>query len=112
MSMRLFIGNLSYTATEEDVREAFSENGFELRSVSIPTDRETGQARGFGFVEVNSAEEAQKAIETMEGAVIAGRPIRVNEAHERERRPAQNHHRGGKERRGGGRGRQRDNDRW
>ena len=110
--MRLFIGNLSYTATEDDLREAFSEHGFDLRSVSIPTDRETGQVRGFGFVEFDSAEDAKRAIGLMEGTVIAGRPIRVNEAHERERRPAPASHHGGKDRRGG-RGRQReDRDRW
>lgn len=101
MSSRLFIGNLSYDATEDDIREAFAENGYELKSVSVPIDKQTNNPRGFGFVELESAEDAKAAMGVMDGTVIVGRAIRVGEAHERERRPSSQPER--QERKGGGR---------
>lgn len=86
MSARLFIGNLSYNATEEDLRSAFNDCGFMVKKATIVTDRDTGQARGFGFIELDDAGRAKDALTVMDGTVIAGRPIRVNEAHEKERR--------------------------
>jgi RNA recognition motif-containing protein len=114
MSSRLFIGNLSYTATERDLRDAFVGLGYTPRTVTIVTDRETGQPRGFGFIELESPEKAKEAIAVADGTLISGRPIRVNEAHERER-PA-----GGRGQRNDGhrdddrrdRRRQRDTGRW
>lgn len=86
MSSRLFIGNLSYNATEADLRAAFADCGYPPKSVTLVTDRETGQMRGFGFVELESEQRAKEAISVLDGTMIGGRPIRVNEAHERERR--------------------------
>jgi len=86
MSARLFIGNLSYSASEADIRAAFAEGGFQPTSVTVVLDRETGQSRGFGFVELESPE-TEEAIKLMDGTVIGGRPIRVSQANERERRP-------------------------
>jgi RNA recognition motif-containing protein len=83
----IFVGNLSYQATEEDLQGAFSEFGAVDR-VSIVRDRESGQSRGFGFVEMPSAEEAGAAIEALNGHPLRGRAIKVNEARPREDRPA------------------------
>ena len=88
MSKRLFVGNLSYSATEEDVRTLFSEVGTVV-SVSLITDRETGQARGFGFVEMDTDQAAADAIARLNGRELKRRNITVSEA-----RPQQN--RGGK----------------
>ncbi len=85
MSDRVFVGNLSYSATDDDLRSAFEDNGFTVKDVTIVTDRETGQARGFGFVTLAEAGSASKAIQAMDGAEVAGRQIRVNVANERER---------------------------
>jgi RNA recognition motif-containing protein len=82
MGNRLYVGNLSFNTTSETVQEAFSAAG-EVREVTMPTDRETGQPRGFAFVTMGSAEAASKAIEQMNGTVLDGRPLRVNEAQER-----------------------------
>ena len=79
MAKRLFVGNLSYTATEEQVRTLFSEVGT-VASVSLVTDRETGQARGFGFVEMETEEAAQEAIAKLNGREINRRNITVSEA--------------------------------
>ncbi len=86
MTDRVFVGNLSYSATTDDLRASFEENGFNVKDVTIVTDRETGQARGFGFVTLGQPGEATKAIEVMDGMTVAGRPIRVNQANEREPR--------------------------
>jgi RNA recognition motif-containing protein len=83
MGRRLHIGNLSYTATEEDLRQAFSTVGT-CESVAVIMDRNTGQSRGFGFVEMGSDEEAQRAVEQLDGRDIKGRPIKVSEARERD----------------------------
>ena len=98
MAKKLFVGNLSYTATEEQVRSLFSEVGA-VASVALITDRETGQARGFGFVEMETEEAAQDAIQKLNGRELNRRSITVSEA-----RPPQN--RGG-DRGGSGMGRER-----
>jgi RNA recognition motif-containing protein len=85
MGTRLYVGNLSFSSTIETVREAFARIG-EVTDVHIVTDRATGQSRGFGFVTMGSPAEAQKAIETMNGANLDGRALRVNEAEERPQR--------------------------
>jgi RNA recognition motif-containing protein len=85
MGTRLYVGNLSFSSTVETMREAFARIG-EVTDVHIVTDRATGQSRGFGFVTMGSPAEAQKAIETMNGAPLDGRALRVNEAEERPQR--------------------------
>jgi RNA recognition motif-containing protein len=79
MGRKLYVGNLPYSATDSSLREAFSAAGT-VDSVSIITDRDTGQSKGFGFVEMASDGEAQKAIQTLNGTTIDGRQIKVNEA--------------------------------
>jgi RNA recognition motif-containing protein len=79
--MKLFVGNLPFSATEDEVRTQFEAHG-EVISVALPTDRETGRPRGFGFVEMDKAG-AAAAIEALDGADYGGRPMRVNEARER-----------------------------
>jgi len=86
MSTRLYVGNLSWDTTEESLRLAFAEDGRSVTDVHIMTDRETGRPRGFGFVTMGSAEDAQAAIGAMDGSTLDGRPIRVNEARERQPR--------------------------
>jgi RNA recognition motif-containing protein len=76
---KLFVGNLSYQATESDLRAAFEPFG-EIAGISIATDRDTGRARGFAFVEMATAEEAAKAIGALNGTALSGRPLTVNEA--------------------------------
>jgi RNA recognition motif-containing protein len=85
MGTRLYVGNLSFSSTSETVREAFARIG-EVTDVHIVTDRTSGQSRGFGFVTMGTPAEATKAIETMNGANLDGRPLRVNEAEERPQR--------------------------
>jgi RNA recognition motif-containing protein len=82
---RIYVGNLPWSATEDDLRNLFSSYGT-VHSVSVITDRETGRSRGFAFVEMDDAE-AQRAIRETDGKDMDGRPLRVNEARERERRP-------------------------
>jgi len=82
MGNRLYVGNLSFHATPDSLRAAFTAFG-EVSDVHIASDRETGQSRGFAFVTMGSNEEAQKAIAEMNGALLDGRPLRVNEAEER-----------------------------
>jgi RNA recognition motif-containing protein len=82
---RIYVGNLPWSATEDDLRNLFSSYGT-VHSVSIITDRETGRSRGFAFVEMDDAE-AERAIQETDGRDMGGRPLRVNEARERERRP-------------------------
>ncbi|APR80548.1 RNA-binding protein [Minicystis rosea] len=85
MGNRLYVGNLSFSTTAATVQAAFSEVG-EVREVSMPTDRETGQPRGFAFVTMGSDQLANEAISRMNGMVLEGRPLRVNEAQERPQR--------------------------
>jgi cold-inducible RNA-binding protein len=77
--MKLFVGNLPFSATEDELREMFSQHG-EVHSARIIMDRETGRSRGFAFVEM---ENGQAAISALNGAEMNGRPIKVNEAQER-----------------------------
>lgn len=95
----IYVGNLSFKATEADVRNAFEQYG-EVARVSIIVDRETNRSRGFAFVEMPNAEEAQSAIASLNDTSIADRRISCNEARERESRPAG----GGGGRSGGGGG--------
>jgi RNA recognition motif-containing protein len=90
----IYVGNLSFNATEEDLQQAFSQYG-EVSSVNIITDRETGRPRGFAFVEMPNNEEAGQAIEQLNGTEIDGRTITVNVA-----RPKRDRPRGGGGRRG------------
>jgi RNA recognition motif-containing protein len=94
MGNRLYVGNLSFSANNDTVREAFSAFG-EITDVHVVTDRETGQSRGFGFVTMGTAQAAQKAIAEMNGVTLDGRALKVNEAEERQ---------GGRGGGGGGRG--------
>ncbi len=77
---KLFVGNLSYTANETDVQNFFADNGVPVDSVTVMRDRFTGQARGFGFVEINDDAAAQKAVDTCHGKDLMGRTLVVNEA--------------------------------
>lgn len=86
MGNRLFVGNLSFQSTEESIADAFEQAGFKPASVTILMDRDTGRSRGFGFVEMASADEAQNAIQSLDGQDIDGRNVRVNEAEERKPR--------------------------
>jgi RNA recognition motif-containing protein len=84
MSSRLYVGNLSYDTDTETLRQAFQSSG-EVTDAHVVTDRESGRSRGFGFVTMASEDMAKKAIETMNGSMLDGRAIRVNEAEERPR---------------------------
>jgi cold-inducible RNA-binding protein len=82
MGNRIYVGNLSYQTTEDDLRAAFAPSG-EVTEVKIVTDRETGQPRGFGFVEMATPAAAKAAIAALNGASLDGRTLTVNEAKER-----------------------------
>ncbi|NIP72874.1 MAG: RNA-binding protein [Gammaproteobacteria bacterium] len=84
MNKSIYVGNLPFSATEDEVRALFSEHG-SVQSVKLITDRDTGRPRGFGFVEMAETE-AHSAIEALNGADMGGRSLRVNEARERTRR--------------------------
>ncbi len=83
MSKRLFVGNLNYDTTEDDLIEAFEQDGRKVVSARVMTDRDTGRSRGFAFVEMESEDDAQAAITAMNGVELGGRNLRVNEAEER-----------------------------
>ncbi|MEY3298011.1 MAG: hypothetical protein RLZZ597_1271 [Cyanobacteriota bacterium] len=97
--MSIYVGNLSFEATQEAITEIFAEYGSVSR-VSLPTDRETGKPRGFAFVEMKSEAEEDKAIDQLDGAEWMGRQLKVNKARPRESRPADGG--GWNNRRGGG----------
>lgn len=84
--MGIYVGNLSYSATEQDLTTLFTEYGT-VENVQIPVDRETGRVRGFGFVNLSSDDEENSAIEALEGAEWMGRTLRVNKARPREKKP-------------------------
>ena len=86
MSTRLYVGNLSFNTTKESLQSAFATNGREVTDVHVVTDRDSGQSRGFGFVTMGTAQMAQEAIAEMNGAMLDGRALRVNEAEERPQR--------------------------
>ncbi len=98
--MRIYVGNMSFSTTEEALREAFEQHG-SVDNVTIVTDRDTGRPRGFGFVEMGNNEEAQRAIDGLNGTELDGRTLTVNEARPQERRGGGGGGFGG----GGGRGR-------
>ena len=83
MGRKLYVGNLSFTATEEELREYFSQAGTP-DTVAIIKDRLTGRSRGFGFVEMSTDSEAAQAIEQLDGKDFKGRPLKINEARARE----------------------------
>jgi RNA recognition motif-containing protein len=84
--MQIYVGNMSYGTTEEVINELFSQFG-EVSSVKLISDRETGRAKGFGFVSMENAEAGAKAIEELNGKEHDGRTLRINEAKPREERP-------------------------
>lgn len=101
--MSIYVGNISFDATQEDLNTVFAEYGTVVR-VQLPVDRETGRMRGFGFVDMSSDDEEQAAIEALDGAEWMGRTIKVNKAKPRENRDNRRRSEGG----GGGSRR----DRW
>jgi cold-inducible RNA-binding protein len=86
MSSKLFVGNLSFNTTENDLQDAFAAHGTVLET-NLMMDRATGRPRGFGFVTMGSPEEAQKAIDALNGKDLGGRALTVNVAKPREERP-------------------------
>jgi RNA recognition motif-containing protein len=80
---KLYVGNLSFDSSEDDIREAFGAHG-NVSSVNVITDRETGRPRGFAFVEMGSSSEAQSAMQALDGQDFAGRSLKVNVAKPRE----------------------------
>ena len=85
MSSKLFVGNLSFNTTENDLQSAFAAHGTVIET-NLMMDRETGRPRGFGFITMSSPEEAQKAIEALNGQSVDGRALTVNVAKPREER--------------------------
>jgi RNA recognition motif-containing protein len=98
MSKNLYVGNLPFSTTADDLREAFGQFGTVTRA-QVVEDRETGRSRGFGFVEM--AEGGEAAIDNLNGAMFQGRSLTVNEARPREERPARQGGGGNRERSGG-----------
>jgi len=83
MGTRLYVGNLPFSADESAVRSLFEQNDRKVEEVKLITDRDTGQPRGFGFVEMGSSEHADQAIRELNGHSLDGRELNVNEARER-----------------------------
>ena len=104
MSNKLFVGNLSFDTTENDLNDAFAAHGT-VTETNLMMDRTTGRPRGFGFITMSSPEEAQKAIAALNGSQLGGRALTVNVAKPREERPAGGG--GGRREYGGGGGRDR-----
>ncbi len=100
---KLYVSNLSFEASEQSLRDWFSEAGTQVDNVNLIRDRDTNQLRGFGFVEISNDEEAERAIQTLNGKDFLGRAVVVNEA-----RPPREGGGGGRGRGGGGGGRRRD----
>ena len=106
--MKIFVGNLSYNVTEDDLRQAFEDFG-QVASATVIMDEQSGRSKGFGFVEMPIQAEAQSAIEVLNGKAMKGRTITVNEARPRasdrrgEDKGGQEDRRGGGDRRGRGR---------
>ena len=94
MNKKLYVGGLSYSVTDEQLRELFAEHGT-VESANVVTDRYTNESRGFGFVEFSSQEDAEKAINALDGKERFGRQLRVNVSRPREDRPGG---RGGRDR--------------
>jgi len=92
--MSIYVGNLSYQVTQEDLTSVFAEYG-SVKRVQLPTDRETGRLRGFGFIEMETEAEETAAIEALDGAEWMGRDLKVNKARPREERSNGGGNRGG-----------------
>jgi len=107
MPSKLYVGNLAYSVSSDDLRELFSQVG-QVQSATVISDKFSGQSKGFGFVEMASADEASKAIQQFNETELKGRNIKVNEAKPREGGFGGGGNRGGGNRGGGNRGR----DRW
>ena len=102
--MKIYVGNLSYEVTEEDLRLELEKSG-QVESVTIIKDKRSGESKGFGFVEMASKAEGQSAIDALNGKELKGRAIKVNEARPRtESRGSGGGYSGGRGRQGGGRG--------
>lgn len=101
----LYVGNLPHSTTEAELRNVFEPHGA-VEKITLVTDRDTGRSRGFGFVEMTNANEADKAIAALNGSDLGGRPLTINEAKPKSDRPG-----GGGHRFGGGGGRGRDDHR-
>jgi RNA recognition motif-containing protein len=82
VSKKLYVGNLPFSSTEEDLKDLFGRHG-SVASVAVITDRETGRPRGFAFVEMEEASAAEEAVRALDGTDLGGRSIRVNEAHDK-----------------------------
>ena len=82
MSKKLYVGNLPFSSTEEDLKDLFGRHG-SVASVAVITDRETGRPRGFAFVEMDEASAADEAMRALDGSDLGGRNIRVNEANDK-----------------------------
>jgi cold-inducible RNA-binding protein len=104
MSVKLYVGNLSFSTTSEELQQLFAQVGT-VESATVVEDRDTGRSRGFGFVEMASKEEGEKAIEQFNGTDLNGRNLTVNEARPREDRSSRGGGRGFGGNRGGGGGR-------
>lgn len=106
MNTKIYVGNLSFNSTENDLQDMFAAYG-PVTDVHLITDRMTGRSKGFGFVTMATPEALQAAIEGLNGKSVDGRPLNVSEARPREERPdrGERPYRGGGERRGGGGGR-------
>ena len=100
MGARLYIGNLSFETNEETLRDALGQDGRSVKEVTIMADRDTGRPRGFAFAEMGSDQDAQAAIQALDGTDLNGRSLTVNEARERQPRS------------GGGRGSHDRGNRW
>lgn len=94
---KLYVGNLEYSTTEDELKDHFAQKGIETKAVTLIKDKYTGRAKGFGFVEVDSEDTIQKAIEALDGQELKGRKLTVNKA----KPPRERSDRGGF---GGGRG--------
>jgi RNA recognition motif-containing protein len=103
MGTRLYVGNLPYSADEEQLKTLFSEGGRQVTEVRIVTDRDTGRPRGFAFVEMGSQADADAAVNALNGKDFGGRALTVNEAREQTPRRGGGFGGGGGERGGGGR---------
>ncbi|MEA5620453.1 RNA-binding protein [Cronbergia sp. UHCC 0137] len=101
--MSIYVGNLSYQVTEEDLKTAFAEYG-KVSRVQLPTDRETGRVRGFAFVEMETDSQEEAAIQALDGAEWMGRDLKVNKAKPREERSGSSRGGWGGNNRGGGGG--------
>lgn len=107
--MKIYVGNLSFQTTEEQIRDIFSPYGATF-TVNMINDRETGRFRGFAFIDMSNSNEAQAAIQALNGREIDGRTLKVNEARPQESRPRRDG--GGGNRGGGNRSENRGNTRW